>query len=272
MKKMTILFSLLFIFSCGDKNNEDSYDSKDLGDFSAYIDAKNMRIFAKEGVSDLFLNNVGKAYEAMFTDGSSINEGMRSHYLSTTKDEYVYQRVGLEASFNKNESYAEGFPPSPYKHNVTDYIWEMNTGGEEQIGEVIEHLLHTITNVILYLAYPNEWDYNKSSSELSLAMQESIDKGIYDISSYDDMKNDKVGYNKVLTQEYAYWLILAEWDYYIIAGKKMNGISGNEEFTIGTSSEISSQLPLGHKLYKDYVEKILSIPNSETILTLFPIK
>ena len=76
----------------------------------------------------------------------------------------------------------------------------MNTGGEEQIGEVIEHLLHTITNVILYLAYPKEWDYNKSSSELSLAMQESIDKGIYDISSYDDLKNDKEGYNKVLTQ------------------------------------------------------------------------
>ena len=91
------------------------------------------------------------------------------------------------------------------------------------------------------------------------------------LTSYDDMKNDKEGYNKVLTQEYAYWLILAEWDYYIIAGKKMNGISGNEEFIIGTSSEISSQLPLGHKLYKDYVEKILSIPNSETILTLFPI-
>ena len=52
----------------------------------------------------------------------------------------------------------------------------------------------------------------------------------------------------------------------------MNGISGNEEFTIGTSSEISSQLPLGHKLYKDYVEKILNIPDSGTILSLFPIK
>ena len=91
MKKMTILFLLLFAFSCGNKNNDDSYDTKDSGDFSAYIDVKNMRIFAKEDVSDLFLNNVGKAYEAMFTDGSSIDEAMRSHYLSTTKDEYVYQ-------------------------------------------------------------------------------------------------------------------------------------------------------------------------------------
>jgi hypothetical protein len=29
---------------------------------------------------------------------------------------------------------------------------------------------------------------------------------------------------------------------------------------------------LGHKLYKDYVEKILNIPDSGTILSLFPIK
>ena len=145
----------------------------------------------------------------------------------------------------------------------------MDTGGKDQIGEVIEHLLHTVTTVILYLAYPNEWDYNKSSSALSLAMQEAIDKGIYDISSYEDIKNDEEGYNKVLTQEYAYWLILAEWDYYVVADKKRDGISGNEEFIIGTPDEIEFQLPLGHKLYKDYVEKILSIPNSETIIALF---
>ena len=73
-----------------DKNNEIVYDTKELGDFSAYLDAKNMRLFAKEGVSDLFLNNVGKSYEAMFRDGSNINQSMRSHYLSTTKDEYVF--------------------------------------------------------------------------------------------------------------------------------------------------------------------------------------
>ena len=48
------------------------------------------------------------------------------------------------------------------------------------------------------------------------------------------------------------------------------GISGNEEFKIGTSSEIESQLPLGHKLYMDYIEKIFSIPDENTIKALFP--
>ena len=265
MKYIYILIPLILLFSC-DGDNDGSKISED---FTNFIDAKSLRIYAKDDVSSGFLNNVGKSYEAMFTDNSNIDESMRAYYLSTSKDEYVWQRVGLEASFNKNESYAEGFPPRPYRHNVTDYIWEMDTGGKDQIGEVIEHLLHTVTTVILYLAYPNEWDYNKSSSALSLAMQEAIDKGIYDISSYEDIKNDEEGYNKVLTQEYAYWLILAEWDYYVVADKKRDGISGNEEFIIGTPDEIEFQLPLGHKLYKDYVEKILSIPNSETIIALF---
>ena len=46
--------------------------------------------------------------------------------------------------------------------------------------------------------------------------------------------------------------------------------SGNEEFIIGTPNEISSKLPLGHKLYKNYVEKIISIPDSQIMLNLFP--
>jgi len=268
MKKIFLLFSLLIIFSCSKEDNQDEQESNELGDFSAYIDVKSLRIFAKEGVSGTFLNNVAKTYELMFEDGSTIDESMRSHYLETSKSKYVYQRVGVFAENDPN--FKPGIPPSPFDENVTDYIWQINEQGEEQIGEVLEHLLHTVTNVIFNLAYPNEWDFDNTSSLLNEAMNESIAKGIYDISSYDEIKNDNEIYNKILTQEYAYWLILAEWNYFIMTGKKMEGISGNEEFTIGTSSEISSQLPLGHKLYKNYIEKILSIPDSDTIKSLFP--
>ena len=88
-------------------------------------------------------------------------------------------------------------------------------------------------------------------------------------SSYENLKNDDA-YERIITQEYAYWLILAEWDYYVVTGKKESGMTGNGEFTIGTPSEIESQLPLGHQLYKDYVEKILSIPDEQKIIALFP--
>ena len=265
---ITSLLLLLLGFSCSDENNTNKDNTNSSSDFSSYIDSKNLRIFAKSGVSESFLNNVGTSYELMFSDGENIDPMMRSHYLTTTKDKYAYQRVGV---FSENDpNFDPGTPPKPYDHNVTDYIWELEDEPEEQLGEVVEHLLHTVTTVILYLAYPDEWDYNNSSSALYLAMQEAVEKGIYDISDYSDLKNDKDAYNKILTQEYAYWLILAEWNYFITARKKMDGISGNEEFIIGTPNEISSKLPLGHKLYKNYVEKIISIPDSQTMLNLFP--
>jgi hypothetical protein len=101
-------------------------------------------------------------------------------------------------------------------------------------------------------------------------MQEAIDKGIYDVSSYDDMKGDKEGYNHVTTQEYAYWLVLAEWNYFEPTGNKKQGLSGNDEFKLGLPEEIAFELPIGHQLYKDYVEKILSVPDKDLIVSLFP--
>ena len=50
-------------------------------------------------------------------------------------------------------------------------------------------------------------------------MNEAISKGIYDVSSYNNLKNDDA-YHRIITQEYAYWLILAEWDLYVTTGKK----------------------------------------------------
>ena len=240
-------------------------------DFTQHVDSNNLRIFGKEDVSPEFLNKVGQAYDAMFEDNAKIDQSMRSHYLTTSLEEHVYQRVGLEASFEKNEQYAHNTNvPNPYRHNCTDFIWEESSGGPRQINEVIEHLLHTVTAVILKLAHPNDWGYMKSSSKLRQAMQEAIDNGVYDISSYDEMKGDNEGYNHVITQEYAYWLILAEWDYFVISGNKQEGMTGHGEFTLGTPSEIQEQLPLGHQLYVDYVEKILSVPDKNTIISLFP--
>jgi len=251
-------------------SNNTSSSNNTNQDYPNFIDAMKMRIFAKEGVSSEFLQNVGKAYEEMFNDGANIDESMRTLYLSTTEENYVYQRVGLDGS-EVNSSFEPGDPPAPFADNATDFIWQMEQGGADQIGEVIEHLLHTVTNVILYLSFPEEWDYNNPSSQLSLAMQESIDKGIYDVSDYDELlDNDPEIYKKILTQEYAYWLILAEWDYYVVAGKKEDGISGNGEFTIGTPEEISETLPLGHELYNNFVKKILTEPDKEIIVSLFP--
>ena len=76
MKKI-ILFSLfLVIISCGDSESEDqnSETSETNNDFPSYVDSNNLRIFARKGVSNTFLNNVSSAYGEMLKDNSKINQ------------------------------------------------------------------------------------------------------------------------------------------------------------------------------------------------------
>jgi hypothetical protein len=91
-------------------------------------------------------------------------------------------------------------------------------------------------------------------------MQEAVEKGHYNISSYSDLLNrDRKGYAKVTSQEFAYWLILAEWDYfYLVKGQ-------NDEFNLHTSSQIASELPLAHKLYLDTVAKVIGPPDKNLL-------
>ena len=85
-----------------------------------------------------------------------------------------------------------------------------------------------------------------------------------------DKKSDTEAYNKITATEYAYWLILAEWDYFDVAGKVESGYgTGNSEFNVGTSAEIQTKNPLGHTLYIDTVAKILSVPDKDVIRSLF---
>jgi len=260
MKRLFLILSLVFCISCASSDSNDENSEILTNDFPNYVDSNDLRIFARKGVSNIFLTNVGLAYNEMFTQIA--DQTMRNEYLLTSKNKYVFQRVGVDGMS------ADGTPPKPYADNATDYIWELKSGAAEQIGEVIEHLLHTVTAVVMYLTY-SDWDYKNTSSRLYLAMREAVDKGIYDISSYDNLKGSN-DYNRIITQEYAYWLILAEWDYYVVTSKKESGMTGNGEFTIGTPSEVESNLPLGHKLYKDYIEKILSVPEKDKIKLLFP--
>ena len=237
--------------------------------FNRYIDIGGLRIFALDEVSDNFLNRVGSTYEAMFASNNLINLEMRSSFNDILKENYIFQRVG----FDSPEYYGGGdkLPPHPingnYKDNQTDYIWEgLSRSEASQISTVIEHLLHTITGVGFVFQF-SEWDPQDPSSKINLAMEQAIEGGYYDVSSYESIKlrGDDEGYAKAIVIEFSYWLILAEWEYFDITDKANN----NTEFTLRTASDIANKLPLAHELYLDTAAKILSRPDERIIQSLF---
>ena len=87
-------------------------------------------------------------------------------------------------------------------------------------------------------------------------MQEAIEKGIFDVSSYKEIR-DKRDYLKITAQEFAYWMIIAEWNYFDLLIKDPY----HPEFSVRSQSEMIKKLPLAHTLYMDTAAKIMIAPD-----------
>ena len=234
--------------------------------FDRYIDSHGLRIFVLDGVSDPFIKKLAATYEAMFANNSLIDISDRTAFKETLQNKYVFQRVGVEnpAHYGGGDKLPGEPAKGNYQDNQTDYIWETTSASAaSQINEVLEHFLHTITAVALN-DYKPEWKWTESSSSINLAMQQAIDGGYYDVSSYANV-TDPEGYKKTIATEFAYWLVLAEWGYFEIADK----VNDNTEFTLQTASDIAVKLPLAHQLYLDTFAKIFSVPDKTLIQALF---
>ena len=238
-------------------------------DYQKYVDVAGLRIFALPEVSDEYMYKVAETYFQMLQQGDNIDNSLRSRYLNSVDNEKVFQRVGFEGpeyyNFDSPNPSVDCCPGNGYEDNHTDFIWEYkdaNTIGT--VGEVVEHLLHTITGAGLLQEFP-EWSWEDTNSKIHKAMNEAVEKNIYDISTYEEIKNngDIEGYNRVTVQEFSFWVIVTSWGY----GDIFDLPHG--EFEISTINEVRSELPLAFELYVDTIEKIFTIPDKELLKSLF---
>jgi len=275
MKKILLkMFLMLGLIGISNAAPIEVSENRQFDPFVKFIDVENLRLFSLQEVSNEFLIKVAKTYLLMLEDNSNIDLEMRSKFLDVSKNHFVFQRIGLEGPDYYERKFKADFgslPQSrapnngPYRDNATDYIWEYNQGSESQLNEVVEHLLHTITNVVFAIQF-KDWNWEEPSSMIRLATKEAIDKGIFNISDYQEILNrgDTEGFNRAISTEFAYWLIAAEWGY----GDFFD--LPNSEFRLNNQNQIAKTLPIGHKMYKCYVEKILSPPKLKDLISIFP--
>ena len=240
--------------------------------FNRYIDVNGLRMFVLDKVKDEFVLDVANTFEAMFPQSSdTIDLASQQLILQSTKDYNIFQRIGYIGPPENGEPASA--PLSGDWEFAQDYIWETpSSSTASQIGEVVEHLLHTISSLSLKYTFPEKWDWDDTSSDVYLAMQEAIDKGIYNVSSYSSLKSDPEGYNKIIVQEFVYWFVSAEWDYFEVMGLSVNGSwegGSNEEWSLLTSQEVEEQLPLAHKLYVESFSKLIQKPNVSKVTEWF---
>ena len=240
--------------------------------FNRYIDVNGLRMFVLDKVKDEFVLDVANTFEAMFPQSSdSIDLASQQLILQSMSDYKHFQRIGYIGPPDNGEPASA--PLSGGWEFAQDYIWETpSSSTAAQIGEVVEHLLHTISSLSLKYTFPEKWDWDDTSSDVYIAMQEAIDKGIYNVSSYSSLKSDPEGYNKIIVQEFVYWFVSAEWNYFEVMGLSVNGSwegGSNEEWSLLTSQEVEEQLPLAHKLYLESFSKLVQKPDETKVTEWF---
>ena len=250
--------------SIGEIVKDDSYL-----DYHRYIDVAGLRMFVLPEVGEEFIYKVGEIYYLMLQKGEHIDQDIRSSYLKTVKNDFVFQKIGYEGperyGLDSDPPGIDCCPGKGYEDNQTDFIWEYpSASGDDQIGEVVEHLLHTVTGVAFALEF-TEWNWENPNSEIVLAMNEAIEKNIFDISSYERIKNSGniEDFNRITSIEFAFWGIVTEWGYGDIYDLP------HDEFTISTPSEVKEQLPLFHKLFEDTIKTIFTPPDKEYLREMF---
>ena len=250
--------------SIGEIVKDDSYL-----DYHRYIDVAGLRMFVLPEVGEEFIYKVGEIYYLMLQKGEHIDQDIRSSYLKTVKNDFVFQKIGYEGperyGLDSDPPGIDCCPGKGYEDNQTDFIWEYpSASGDDQIGEVVEHLLHTVTGVAFALEF-TEWNWENPNSEIVLAMNEAIEKNIFDISSYEEIKNSGniEDFNRITSIEFAFWGIVTEWGYGDIYDLP------HDEFTISTPSEVKEQLPLFHKLFEDTIKTIFTPPDKEYLREMF---
>ena len=165
--------------------------------------------------------------------------------------------IGVHSS---NES--SGWVQTQAENSVCDVII-FCVGGQTM--EVVEHLLHHITDVGFTFAFPLEWGLNEHSV-LHGVMMEAISKGLYDINDYDEMGDVPEEHTRVLLQEFGYWLITTAWNIQRKWGP-FDEETGHPhaEWALVDRDALAAQLPSALELLAATSDKVLVPPTTKML-------
>ena len=287
MRNLFFFLSLIFLASCSNKNLSDKVtlssdialdcillspegsipiDLYSIGEiitsdeyppFTKKLTACGITLIARDEISNEFMRNVAITISEMFTTTSNTDTELQQRLIENL---YKYKTT-IPLFYGENwdipDSDESNWDNTMAENSMCDIIME---DIPNQVMEVIEHILHHMTNIGLHFTMVEDWGLN-SDSELYRATNAAISSGNYDISQYSDISEIDVR-NRVIVQEYAYWIIYTAWD----LRKKYGPIES--EWLIMTKEEFIRKEPVAFELFQNTIPKILSCP-SDSMLNIF---
>ena len=238
---------------------------KHLGPFSKTVIACGITLAAEEKVPDEFLQSVGQVILEIFRTDQGVDVKLQDQVLTNL---YVYRTLlpvpRTEATFETiMHADPEAFDQITNGNSLCDIIMASVPNG--QVMEVIEHVLHAITDVGLHYCFPKEWGLSRDS-ELWKTMQLAIRRGHYVVDSYDDLKRHEPRevYDRVLMQEFAYWFVSTAWDLQQAYGPD------EAEWTIRTPGQLKKLYPDFFAVYEHTAARVMHAPSLQALTKLGP--
>jgi hypothetical protein len=165
---------------------------------------------------------------------------------------------------------------------LDDMVWykndsqgPVNLKGDDDVGEVMEHILHTLHRFGVRGGVKGSTEAlnmeveesDVSGTELYLAMREAYDNGVFGIEGYGGDIDNKDAW-PVMLKEYQYLLTFGMWEY----GQEfwLNGSLSPEWIDSARTPEgVKAKNPLGYALFETYFSPVLSKPSVETLRSIF---
>jgi len=240
------------IYTVGNIEPTDKYPP-----FTKKLEVFGITLIARDEISNDFMQNVGNTISDMFSITSDTDLDMQRQVIESL---YKYKTViPLFYGEDWNISYSEenSWDETSAANSLCDIIME---DIPNQVMEVVEHILHHVTDVGLHYAMNDDWGL-LSDSELYRVTNDAIISGDYNIAQYSDIDEEDVR-NRVILQEYAYWIIYTSWDLRQKYGP------AESEWSIMSRNELITKQSGSYDLFTRTIPKVMTCP-SDSILNLF---
>ena len=228
--------------------------------FVKKLTAYGLTLVAGEEISDDFMRLVGRTIVEMFPRGPGMDADRQADVLANHRMYSAVIPVPLGEDFSFMQTSADDWARLQTENSVCDVIMQDVPG---QVMEVVEHILHYVSDIGLHYAYPDQWGI-APDSVLVQGMRDAVERGYYDISQYSDIDDPEVR-NRVLVQEFAYWVISTAWNL-----QEDYGPRGEAEWQIADRGDLKAKLPEIDSLIEQTVDRIMIAPSRQTLEQIGP--
>ena len=239
----------------------DVVPAQSIAPFTKELQVYGLRLAARDDASDDFMRLVAQTIAEVFPQRDDLDMEKQREVLANHYRYNVLIPVPVGDDFSFMEENAEQWELLESQNTVCDII--MQDVPARQVMEVVEHILHFVTDVGLHYTYPDEWGISATST-VAEAMRISVENGYYDISGYTDINDEEIRF-RVELQEFAYWFISTAWDL-----QEPYGPAEEEEWTIKDSKELKEKLPGLYEAYERTVARVMVAPSSSTLMEIGP--